>query len=865
MDLDDHHSVYQQLFELSPDPTWIIEDNRFVECNDAAVKTLGYPSRKELLNVHPSKLSPSRQPDGEDSYLKAERMMALAQDRGLHRFDWMHSKASGTHFVAEVTLSTVQLRGRQVIYCVWRDVTEKRQADQLQLALHAISEASHAVDDLPKLMARIHAIVGQLMPARNFFVALHDRIRQEISFPYFIDENDAPPAARQIGQGGLTETVLQTGEALLLTAEALQSGQHSEPLVAGTPSIDWLGVPLKTGTQTVGVLAVQSYSGQLRYTERDMRLLEFVSEQIAMTIQRKQAESASFESAEQLRLVYDTANVAIFNLDLAGIITHANRYMTELFACPLAALIGSEYVAHLHPDERAVARERMRALLSSEIADIDLERPYVRHDGSEFWGHVKGRRRFDAQGQLLGEVAVIVDITERKQHRDQLERMAHFDALTNLPNRTLLADRMQQAMAQAVRRGQRLAVAYLDLDGFKAVNDRHGHNAGDKLLVALANRMKLALREGDTLARLGGDEFAALLIDLTDTAASVPTLTRLLNATAQAVQFDDINLQVSASVGVTFYPQSQNMDADQLLRQADQAMYQAKLAGKNRYHYFDAEQDHDIRGHHESVEHIRLAFERRQFVLHYQPKVNLRTGKIIGAEALIRWQHPERGLLAPALFLPVIEGHPLSADVGEWVIDAALSQIEDWRPLGLDLSVSVNVGARQLQQRDFVSRLCTILATHPTVNPASLELEILETTALEDVAQISQVIEACNDLGVGFALDDFGTGYSSLTYLKRLRVGTIKIDQSFVRDMLNDPDDLAILQSVIGLAGNLKRKVIAEGMETPEQGTMLLQLGCNLAQGYGIARPMPAGEMPVWAACWRPDPGWQQLPWIIGT
>jgi diguanylate cyclase (GGDEF)-like protein len=475
-------------------------------------------------------------------------------------------------------------------------------------------------------------------------------------------------------------------------------------------------------------------------------------------------------------------------------------------------------------------------------------------------------RYTDKDKKLLEFVSDQVAMTiQRKQHRDQLEHMAHFDALTNLPNRALLADRMQQAMAQAQRRGQRIAVVYLDLDGFKAINDRHGHNAGDKLLVVLAKRMKLALREGDTLARLGGDEFGAILIDLTaDTATSVPTLTRLLNAAAQPAQVDGIELQVSASVGVTFYPQPQVLDADQLLRQADQAMYQAKVAGKNRYHFFDAVQDYHLRGHNESVEHIRLALEQREFVLYYQPKVNLRTGKIIGAEALIRWQHPERGLLAPALFLPVIEDHPLSVAIGEWVIDAALSQIEDWRALGLDLPVSVNVGGRQLQQGNFVSRLRAILARHPTISAVSLELEILETSALEDVSQVSQLIETCHQLGVGFALDDFGTGYSSLTYLKRLRVGTIKIDQSFVRDMLNDPDDLAILQGVIGLAGNLKRKVIAEGVETPEHGTMLLQLGCDLAQGYGIAHPMPANEMPAWAASWQPDPGWQQMPWIIG-
>jgi EAL domain-containing protein (putative c-di-GMP-specific phosphodiesterase class I) len=293
-------------------------------------------------------------------------------------------------------------------------------------------------------------------------------------------------------------------------------------------------------------------------------------------------------------------------------------------------------------------------------------------------------------------------------------------------------------------------------------------------------------------------------------------------------------------------------------------MYQAKVAGKNRYHVFDAEQDSSIRGHHESLERIRLALARGEFVLHYQPKVNMRSGQVIGAEALIRWQHPERGLLAPGKFLPVIEDNPIAVDVGEWVIDKALTQIAVWHAAGLDLSVSVNIGARQLQQNDFVLRLKAILARHPQVNPAKLELEVLETSALADMAQVSQVIEDCAEIGVRFALDDFGTGYSSLTYLKRLRVALLKIDQSFVRDMLDDPDDLAILEGVIGLAVAFKREVIAEGVETVEHGTALLQLGCELAQGYGIARPMPPEQLPAWAATWRPDEAWCELPWLGG-
>jgi len=465
----------------------------------------------------------------------------------------------------------------------------------------------------------------------------------------------------------------------------------------------------------------------------------------------------------------------------------------------------------------------------------------------------------DEQGATSHFVALFSDISKIKEHERQLEHIAHFDALTGLPNRVLLADRLHHAMAQSHRRETLLAVAYLDLDGFKAINDQHGHAIGDRFLAGLAMRMKSVLREGDTLARLGGDEFAAVFLDLANEGESGQVLARLASAAAEPVKVDHLLLQATASIGVTFFPQTEAVDADQLLRQADQAMYQAKLAGKNRYHIFDPDQDRNARGHHESIERIRLALEAREFVLYFQPKVNMRTGAVVGAEALIRWRHPERGLLPPALFLPVIEDHHLSVDLGEWVVDSALAQMERWRAVGLDLPVSVNVGARQLQDPSFVKGLRRLLVAHPSIEPSRLELEVLETSALQDVRQVGQVLAACCQLGMTCALDDFGTGYSSLSYLKRLPAQVLKIDQSFVRDMLDDPDDLAILEGVLGLANAFHRQAIAEGVESVEHGVMLLQLGCELAQGYGIARPMPADDLPAWAAQWKPDLRWTQV------
>ncbi|HLA35162.1 MAG TPA: EAL domain-containing protein, partial [Rhodocyclaceae bacterium] len=483
----------------------------------------------------------------------------------------------------------------------------------------------------------------------------------------------------------------------------------------------------------------------------------------------------------------------------------------------------------------------------------------------EFWNRRKNGELYpemltisavrDASGKTQSYVALFSDISAIKQHQQQLEYIAHYDALTRLPNRVLLAEQLQQAMAQSRRHERFIAVVYLDLDGFKPVNDRYGHTVGDNLLVALAQRMKATLREGDVLARLGGDEFVAVLVDLLAPEDYEPVLSRLLLAASDPVKVGDAMLQVSASIGVTFYPHD-GVDADQLLRHADQAMYQAKQAGKNRYHLFDIAHDAAIKAHRETLERIRRALDLREFVLYYQPKVNMKTGAVFGVEALIRWLHPERGLLAPAAFLPLIENHAISVELGEWVIDAALQQMTAWRAMGLDIQVSVNIGARQLQQPDFVQRLSQLLANRPGADPARLELEILETSALEDVAKVSELMYACRALGVGFALDDFGTGYSSLTYLKHLPAEMLKIDQTFVRDMLDDANDLAIVEAVVGLARAFRRNAIAEGVETVAHGELLLWLGCDLAQGYGIARPMPASEFPHWAATWRPDAAW---------
>lgn len=564
-------------------------------------------------------------------------------------------------------------------------------------------------------------------------------------------------------------------------------------------------------------------------------------------------------SENKLQTILDSVDACIYLKDTQHRYLFANRATRDLLKRRADEIIGfsdSDFF-----DEATAARIRRNdtPVLQKGRTIVAEETNTIRHNGKTITYHSTKLPLFDEDGRIYALCGISTDITVLKEREAQLKHIAHYDMLTMLPNRVLLADRLHQAMILARRRRKLLAVVYLDLDGFKAINDRHGHDIGDQLLVALAGRMKETLRDSDTLARLGGDEFIAVLLDLPDSIGSVPMIERLLGAAAQPVPIGELMLNASASLGVTFYPQADDVDADQLLRQADQAMYQAKLAGKNRFHFFDAEKDRTARGMHASLEQVRQALERQQLVLHYQPKVNMRSGEIIGVEALLRWDHPEQGLLLPDGFLPLIENHPLAIRLGSWVLEEALNRMEAWQAEGIGLPVSINIGARQLLQPAFSRELHDLLRRHPSIRPAQVEIEILETSALEDLVQVSKVIDECRAIGIRFSLDDFGTGYSSLSYLKRLPVDQLKIDRSFVSDMLDDPDDLTILDGVIGLAAAFGRQVIAEGVETDEHARMLLRLGCELGQGYGIARPMPGNEIASWVHQWRPDASWSAI------
>ena len=463
----------------------------------------------------------------------------------------------------------------------------------------------------------------------------------------------------------------------------------------------------------------------------------------------------------------------------------------------------------------------------------------------------------DDKGSITRFVAVISDITELKESQQRLEHMAYHDVLTGLPNRAHLTKNIQRAMIQCQRASDSLlGLCCLDLDGFKTANDRWGHEVGDQLLTQVAQRLNACTRGNDMVARMGGDEFVVLLCELKDENDGIETVSRLMKRIAEPYHVGSVRESITVSVGMTLYPKDNADDPDMLLRHADLAMYEAKHAGKNRLHLFDLDSDRIQKKNEEQYYRVANAFEHDELRLFYQPKIDFRSGKIVGVEALIRWQHPELGLVQPMDFLPAIEGTDLTVPVGEWILREALRQKRAWQEEGIHVHMSVNIFARHLQQRDFAEHLENILNEFPTLEPEELELEILETTSFEDLQDLTKTILQCREFGVQFSLDDFGTGYSSLTYLRQLPVTKVKIDRSFVRDMLTNPDDHVLVKGIVGMSKTLGRLVVAEGLETMEHGIPLIRHGCDWGQGYGIARPMDPAAFPAWYRHWTLPDSW---------
>ena len=718
------------------------------------------------------------------------------------------------------------------------------------------------VTDLYNLLGHFYKIAAYLLAYRALVTHIVRQPYEKLA--YEADRNRTILDTAQDGihlvnmQGKVIDANRAFAEMLGYTAQEIRQLHVSDFENAKSPSeVSELIERLRQEkTSALFETQLRRKDGKLIDTEIAMNLTQLSGEEFLVVAARNIADRKASDSLRLAGKVFKNAHVGLLITDTNGKIVEINPTACEITGYEHDELIGKNPSLLKSGQHAEFFYQDMWASLladgfwSSEICNR-------RKNGELYHELLSITAIRDRHDRPINYLAVFSDITRRKLAEDKMRQIAHFDALTGLPNRLLLADRLDQAIAQNQRNKKILAVCFMDLDGFKLINDSLGHEAGDLLLKEVGARLQTLLRGSDTVARLGGDEFVMLISDLNSEDECSQALQRILHSIASPYTLIGNTLsEISVSIGVTLFP-ADNSDPDTLLRHADHAMYAAKQAGKNCFQLFDARMEQRLQARQETLRRVARGLTAGQFQLHYQPKVDCRNNQVIGVEALIRWNHPILGKLTPNEFLPLLEDDDLALALGEWVLREALRQGRLWAAEGITLCISVNAFPRQLQRTNFPDVVAQAIADlWPDLPPGKFMIEITETAALRELDSIQKTIQACRKLGIAFSLDDFGTGYSSLSYLRQLTVDELKIDQSFVRDMLVDTEDMSIINGLIGLGRAFNLKVVAEGVETEAHIHRLLEQGCHIMQGYGIARPMPADQLGPWLKEFSDHPTW---------
>jgi diguanylate cyclase (GGDEF)-like protein/PAS domain S-box-containing protein len=596
--------------------------------------------------------------------------------------------------------------------------------------------------------------------------------------------------------------------------------------------------------EDVAVAAVREGAADYLLKDRLGRLpsaVEHALEQRAMRDERGRVARELRESQERFRRVFEEGAVGMAVVGPDYRFIEVNDALCQMLGYGKGELTRLGIRDISHPEDYDATAEMSRRLFAGELSTYRAEKRYLKKTGEVVWVQLSVSLVRGDDGEPLYSIGVLQDITERKRAEQEMQFLALHDTLTGLPNRTLFTDRLQQAILTASRDGSSFGLLVMDMDRFKEVNDSLGHQTGDLLLQQMAARLRSALRQADTVARLGGDEFGVLPFGVQDLQGSVLAAQKILGAKELPFTLGEATVEVGLSIGIAQYPEH-GRDAQTLMRRADVAMYVAKRT-KSGHAVYSADQDEHSAGRLALMGELRQAIRSRQLTLHYQPKVDFRTGHTAGVEALIRWQHPTKGLLGPDQFIPLAEQTDLMTLLARYVISESLSQLEAWHRIGLDLNVAVNLSAANLHESTLPDMAQELLQNHG-LPPSVLTVEITESAIM--IAQADRTVRRLRDMGIGISIDDFGTGYSSLSYLKTLPVSEIKIDRSFVKDMAVDTDDAAIVQPTIDLGHNLRIKVVAEGVEDETTWKMLSLLGCDYAQGWFISKALPADELEAW-------------------
>ena len=776
---------YRTLFDGNPLPMWVydFETLHFVAVNDAAIRHYGY-SRDAFLRMRITDIRPP-----EDVPLMQAALGEL-RERTMPRL-FRHKKKDGTIFYVEITSFEFVSAGRRARLVIAVDVTERRRNEQL---LRESEERYRSLVELSPDAIMLHTDGRFIFVNRATLKLLGASSPDELIGTPVIDR--VHPLWRDKVRHRFTE---------------LYDG-------GDVPMIEEKLMRLDGSIVDVEVAAVG-------FTFNGMPTIQVVARDIS---ERKEIEV-------RYRLLFERNLAGVFRTTVDGRILDCNDALARIFGYASRDELLSQSARSFYFDENE--RDQVVDLLRENGTLSNHEIRMRRADGRPVW--VLENVTLLERGELEG---TIIDITERKVAQEQIEYQAFHDVLTGLPNRRLFRDRMSVALAHARRQRGGVAVMYLDLDQVKLINDSLGHTAGDTLLLTVAQRLVACVRAEDTVARMGGDEFTILVTQVCDRRGAETVAQKVLEAVAEPMNIDTHELFVTTSIGIAIYPDD-GTDAEMLLQNADRAMYRAKEAGRNNYQYATPAA-FDATGGRLSIESsLHHAFEREEFVVHYQPMVDIASGEMIGAEALVRWRHPQFGLMMPDDFIPIAEECGLIVPIGEWVLRTACRQMKLWHDAGYEhLRIAVNLSPRQFQQRDLVATIERTLA-ETQLRPESLDLEITESTAMQNAELSLGIMQRLKEMGVRISIDDFGTGYSSLSYLKRFPIDTVKIDQNFVRDLSDKSNDGAIISAVISMARVLKLAVIAEGVENQEQLDFLQRERCETIQGFLFSKPVPAEEL----------------------
>jgi diguanylate cyclase (GGDEF)-like protein/PAS domain S-box-containing protein len=796
--LRENERQYRRLFDEHPHPMWMYDLGtlRFVAVNHAAVVRYGY-TKEEFFSMTLKDIRPTEEVP---RLLEAVARLGTSFDNA---GSWRHSKKDGSIINVEVTVQELLLNGRRTKMALLNDVTERK--------LH--EEALHQANQMFRLVLD-HVPQRIFWKSPDFrFLGCNRLFAQDAGLPSpddLIGKTDYDMPWRVHADS------FRADDRFVLHAD-IPKLDYEEQQLRPTGAERWLRtskIPLHDiEGKVIGVLGTYEDITERKQSDQRLRL-----------------QASAIESSVN----------GIFIISAAAAdypIEYVNPAFQIITGYSSDEVIGRN-CCFLHGDDRQQeGLTAIRTALEEKRACHDVLLRNYRKDGSLFWNHQQIAPVRDEQGNISHYVGILNDVTERIRYMEQLERQANFDALTGLANRNLLGDRLKQAIQHADRNRLTVGVVLIDIDNFKFLNDSIGHDFGDALLTAIARRLQTLIREEDTLARYGGDEFVLVVNEYQSERSISSVVDKVLSGVAEPISLQGHEIRVTCSIGVSLYPQDGN-DSETLLRHADMAMYRAKEAGRHTFQMFKSDMTQRI---HErlSLEHaMHKAIELNEFWLEYQPQVDLKTGRIFGAEALIRWRHPEQGMISPVRFIPIAEDSDLIIPIGEWVMRTACAQCKAWQDAGLQsIVMSVNVSVRQFKQENFADRVIAILA-ETGLAPECLELELTESVLMTHVEELLEVLDRLRAAGIRLAVDDFGTGYSSLNYLKRLPVDKLKIDRSFVRDIPENQNDMAIAHAIIALARSMNLTVIAEGVETKEQLEFLRTSDCDEIQGYYFSKPI---------------------------